>query len=71
MHLIPFLRPKLIEQLNCAIEHKVPYPLLKPRLLKGMAQCVAQDGILHPVEKQVLTAVAAVMDCPLPEIRFD
>lgn len=47
------------------------YPLLKPRLLKGMALCAEQDGILHPVEKQVLTAVAAVMDCPLPRLELD
>ncbi|MEP5764696.1 MAG: M48 family metallopeptidase [Halieaceae bacterium] len=42
------------------------YPLLKPRLLKGMAQCAAHDGVLTPQEIEILVAVAAVMDCPVP-----
>ncbi len=42
------------------------YPLLKPRLLKGMAQCAAHDGVLLPEEVEILVAVAAVMDCPVP-----
>ncbi len=46
------------------------YPLLKPRLLKGMAACAAHDGQLQPVE--VLVSVAAVMDCPVPaSIRLE
>jgi hypothetical protein len=42
------------------------YPLLKPRLLKGMAQCAAHDGMLTAEECEILVAVAAVMDCPIP-----
>jgi Zn-dependent protease with chaperone function len=42
------------------------YPLLKPRLLKGMAKCAAHDGVLSPREVELLVAVAAVMDCPVP-----
>ncbi len=42
------------------------YPLLKPRLLKGMAKCAAHDGELRPEEVEILVAVAAVMDCPVP-----
>jgi Zn-dependent protease with chaperone function len=42
------------------------YPLLKPRLLKGMAACAAHDGELTVQEREILVAVAAVMDCPLP-----
>ncbi len=42
------------------------YPLLKPRLLKGMAQCAAHDGKLTAEECEILVAVAAVMDCPVP-----
>jgi hypothetical protein len=42
------------------------YPLLKPRLLKGMARCAAHDGVLSPREVEILVAVAAVMDCPVP-----
>lgn len=42
------------------------FPLLKPRLLKGMAKCAAHDGVLSPREVEILVAVAAVMDCPVP-----
>jgi hypothetical protein len=42
------------------------YPLLKPRLLKGMALCAAHDGKLTAQECEILVAVAAVMDCPVP-----
>ena len=42
------------------------YPLLKPQMLKGMAQCAAHDGVLTPREVEILVAVAAVMDCPVP-----
>ncbi|MEM0954584.1 MAG: M48 family metallopeptidase [Pseudomonadota bacterium] len=42
------------------------YPLLKPRLLKAMALCAAHDDKLDPREVEILVAVAAVMDCPVP-----
>ena len=43
------------------------YPLLKPRILKAMALAAADDGRVSAVEREVVAAVAAVMDCPLPE----
>jgi hypothetical protein len=42
------------------------YPLLKPRILKAMALAAADDGRVCAVEREVVAAVAAVMDCPLP-----
>lgn len=42
------------------------YPLLKPRILKAMALAAADDGEVCPVERELVIAVAAVMDCPLP-----
>ena len=42
------------------------YPLLKPRLLKGMAQCASHNEVLSAVEIEILVSVAAVMDCPVP-----
>lgn len=48
------------------------YPLLKPRILKAMALAAAEDGQVCPVERELVIAVAAVMDCPLPpELRLD
>ena len=43
------------------------YPLLKPRILKAMALAAADDGEVSAVEREIVAAVAAVMDCPLPE----
>jgi hypothetical protein len=43
------------------------YPLLKPRILKAMAAAAADDGRINPAERELVVAVAAVMDCPLPE----
>jgi len=43
------------------------YPLLKPRILKAMALAAADDGEVCPRERELVIAVAAVMDCPLPE----
>lgn len=45
------------------------YPLLKPRLLKGLADCAMHDDIVNPVEKEIITAVAAVIDSPLPRLK--
>ncbi|HEY6131029.1 MAG TPA: M48 family metallopeptidase [Halioglobus sp.] len=42
------------------------YPLLKPRLLKAMALAAGGDGILNPVEREIIASMAAVMDCPSP-----
>jgi hypothetical protein len=42
------------------------YPLLKPAILKAMALAAADDGEICPTERELVTAVAAVMDCPLP-----
>lgn len=43
------------------------YPLLKPRVLKAMVEAARYDGNLNPVEREVITSVAAVMDCPVPD----
>ncbi|MFT4768450.1 MAG: Zn-dependent protease with chaperone function [Glaciecola sp.] len=42
------------------------YPLLKPRILKAMALAAADDGEVCPIERELISSVAAVMDCPLP-----
>jgi Zn-dependent protease with chaperone function len=43
------------------------YPLLKPRMLKAMALAAAEDGRVSAVERELVIAVAAVMDCPVPD----
>jgi Zn-dependent protease with chaperone function len=41
------------------------YPLLKPRLLKGLIQAARSDGILSQDERLLITALSVIMDCPL------
>ncbi|MCP4465426.1 MAG: M48 family metalloprotease [Halieaceae bacterium] len=44
------------------------YPLLKPRILKAMALSASTDGELNPRERELICSVAAVMDCPTPDL---
>jgi hypothetical protein len=44
------------------------YPLLKPRILKAMVRAASQNGTLNPVEREVISSIAAVMDCPVPTL---
>ena len=44
------------------------YPLLKPRVLKALALAAGEDGQLSPEEKEIIAAMAAVMDCPTPGV---
>ncbi len=43
------------------------YPLLKPRILQAMTTTAANDGELSGPEREIIYAVAAVMDCPLAD----
>ena len=41
------------------------FPLLKPRLIKSLLAAVHFDEEITDNERYVITAIAAVMDCPL------
>lgn len=41
------------------------YPLLKPRLIKGLVRAAHSDEQVNDDERQVIRGIAAVMDCPL------
>lgn len=43
-------------------------PLQKPRLLKAMLLCIRQDGKVTGEEGELLRAVAAILDCPVPPL---
>lgn len=47
------------------------YPLLQHRLLKGLAGCAGFDKRIKPVEHELVTAIAAIMDCPIPRLNID
>lgn len=40
-------------------------PFLRQRLMKGMVQVVRLDGRILPVERELITAIAAIMESPL------
>ena len=43
------------------------YPLLKVPILKAMAAVAADDGLISDNELTLVKAIAAVMDCPMPD----
>jgi Zn-dependent protease with chaperone function/uncharacterized tellurite resistance protein B-like protein len=43
-------------------------PLQKPRLLKAMVECIQHDGHISSAEDELLRAVAAILDCPVPPL---
>ncbi|MCR9106623.1 MAG: M48 family metallopeptidase [Gammaproteobacteria bacterium] len=45
------------------------YPLLKPRVLKALVRTATGDGTLSPAEKEIIASIAAVMDCPVPDVE--
>jgi len=46
-------------------ELSLAYPLLKPRLIKGLVQAARSNNVINDHERYVITGIAAVMDCPL------
>ena len=41
-------------------------PAIKQRALRAAAHCATEDGRMLPAEAQLLRAVAATLDCPMP-----
>lgn len=55
------------EQLNGALDNLTKLkPLLKPRLLKACVATIQNDKAIKPLECELLRAVAAIIDCPVP-----
>ncbi len=46
------------------------YPLLKVSVLKAMAAVAADDGNISDIEMTLVRAMAAVMDCPVPDVML-
>ena len=47
------------------------FPLLKPRVLKAMSIAARCDDDVSPLETELIYAVAAVMDCPVPSFDLE
>jgi hypothetical protein len=68
LQLIPLERIEL-EQLDRALKRLAQLkPLLKPRLLKACAACVAADNEITATEMELLRAFSSLLDCPLPPL---
>ncbi|MEE8379326.1 MAG: M48 family metalloprotease, partial [Gammaproteobacteria bacterium] len=61
---------RLVDFIKAATKLANCYPLLKQKLLNGMVFCVKQDGEITTAEKEIITSMAAVMDCPIPDLNF-
>lgn len=57
------------EKLNAALDELVNIkPLQKPQLLKACVLCITADGQIAPIESELLRAIAATIDCPMPPL---
>lgn len=57
------------ETLNNALDDLVDLkPLQKPALLKACVCCITADGKIKAIETELLRAVAATIDCPVPPL---
>lgn len=68
---IPLIERKKLNltQVDAALEKFTRLkPLQKPKLLKALSQCVLADGQITQREAELLRAMAAAMDCPMPPI---
>ncbi len=45
-------------------------PLQKPKFLKACAAIITADGTIAPIESELLRAVAATIDCPMPPLAL-
>ena len=46
-------------------------PLQKPALLKACVRCITADGKIQAIETELLRAIAATIDCPMPPLLAD
>lgn len=66
----------LLDKEQCTLDNFVSavnklsncFPLLKPKLLKGLAEAARHDDIISDTERELITAIAAVMDAPIPRV---
>ena len=60
------------EILNSALDDLADLkPLQKPALLKACVSCISADGKIQAIEAELLRAIAATIDCPMPPLLAD
>lgn len=71
LHLIPVSKIDF-ETLNNALDDLADLkPLQKPALLKACVSCITADGKIQAIETELLRAIAATIDCPVPPLLAD
>jgi Zn-dependent protease with chaperone function len=68
IELAPQERLGLVELDRALLELNRLSPLLKAKVLKACAACVTADGRIVPLEAELLRAVAATLNCPMPPL---
>jgi len=59
------------EDFNSALDElALIKPLQKPALLKACLACISADGKFAAIEVELLRAVSATLDCPMPPIKL-
>ncbi|WP_427978249.1 M48 family metallopeptidase [Agarivorans sp.] len=64
---------------QCQVEHFGPavkqlanaHPPIKQRVLRALAACVSLDKQLTVAEYEMIRCIAAVMDCPSPQLKME
>jgi Zn-dependent protease with chaperone function len=60
-----------LRSLNAAVDALARlYPLKKPKLLKACIAVVTADERVAPIEAQLMRAIAASLDCPMPPFEY-
>lgn len=68
IHLLPKQELSLTS-LNAALDALANLrPLRKPKLLKACIATITADGVVAPVESELVRAIADTLDCPMPPI---
>jgi Zn-dependent protease with chaperone function len=58
-----------LEAIDAALDEiALAAPGVKARILDACARCVAHDGLVRPLEAELLRAFAAALDCPIPPV---
>ena len=61
-----------LTSLNAALDALADLrPLRKPKLLKACIATIAADGVVTPVEQELVRAIADALDCPMPPIGVE
>ena len=68
LHLLPPEQASVAAFSKAVDELADCYPLLKPRILKAMSLAASADEELKPEEREIIASMAAVMDCPSPDL---